>query len=60
VGYRGSMNLIFEISNLMIDQITHHHPGDWPLTPEALRAAAGPGAIPAATLTPSTLASASS
>ncbi len=39
VGYRGSMNLIFEIANLMIDQIAHHHAGDWPLTPEALRAA---------------------
>ena len=40
VGYRGSMNLIFEISNLMIGQIAHHHAGDWPLTPEARRAAA--------------------
>jgi nitrogenase molybdenum-iron protein NifN len=40
VGYRGSMNLIFEISNLMIGQIAHHHAGDWPLTPEARHAAA--------------------
>jgi nitrogenase molybdenum-iron protein NifN len=40
VGYRGTMNLIFEIANLMIEQIPHHHAGDWPLTPEALRAAA--------------------
>jgi nitrogenase molybdenum-iron protein NifN len=40
VGYRGSMNLIFEVANLMLDNITHHHPDDWPLTPEALRAAA--------------------
>lgn len=40
VGYRGSMNLIFEVSNLMIDQIPHHHETDWPLTPEASRAAA--------------------
>ncbi|WP_295381095.1 nitrogenase iron-molybdenum cofactor biosynthesis protein NifN [uncultured Pseudacidovorax sp.] len=39
VGYRGTMNLIFEIANLMIEQIPHHHEGDWPLTPEALRAA---------------------
>ncbi|HOE42485.1 MAG TPA: nitrogenase iron-molybdenum cofactor biosynthesis protein NifN [Rhodoferax sp.] len=39
VGYRGSMNLIFDIANLMIDQIEHHHASDWPLTPEALRAA---------------------
>jgi nitrogenase molybdenum-iron protein NifN len=39
VGYRGTMNLIFELANIMIDQIAHHHAGDWPLTPEALRAA---------------------
>jgi nitrogenase molybdenum-iron protein NifN len=52
VGYRGTMDLIFEISNLMIDRIAHHHPGDWPLTPEALRAAA------AITTTPTTLAAA--
>ncbi|PXW23983.1 nitrogenase iron-molybdenum cofactor biosynthesis protein NifN [Paraburkholderia caballeronis] len=31
VGYRGTMNLIFEIANLMIEQIPHRHPGDWPL-----------------------------
>jgi nitrogenase molybdenum-iron protein NifN len=35
VGYRGTMNLIFEIANLMIERIAHHHAGDWPLTPEA-------------------------
>ncbi|MDD5028463.1 MAG: nitrogenase iron-molybdenum cofactor biosynthesis protein NifN [Rhodoferax sp.] len=40
VGYRGTMELIFEVANLMLDQVEHHHPGDWPLTPEALRAAA--------------------
>ncbi len=39
VGYRGSMNLIFEIANLMMARIGHHHAGDWPLTPEARRAA---------------------
>jgi nitrogenase molybdenum-iron protein NifN len=39
VGYRGSMDLIFEIANLMLDHVAHHHPGDWPLTPEALHAA---------------------
>jgi nitrogenase molybdenum-iron protein NifN len=39
VGYRGTMNLIFEIANLMIGRIAHHHAGDWPLTPEARRAA---------------------
>ena len=40
VGYRGTMALIFEVANLMIDQIKHHHADDWPLSPEALRAAA--------------------
>jgi len=35
VGYRGTMNLIFEVANLMIERIAHHHAGDWPLTPEA-------------------------
>jgi len=24
------MALIFEIANLMIEQIPHHQPGDWP------------------------------
>jgi nitrogenase molybdenum-iron protein NifN len=40
VGYRGTMDLIFEMANMLIDQIAHHHPDDWPLTPEARRAAA--------------------
>ena len=45
VGYRGTMDFIFEFSNLMIQQIVHHHAGDWPLTPEAMAAAAvAPGA----------------
>ena len=45
VGYRGSMSLIFEIANLMIGRIAHHHAGDWPLTPEA-RGAAAAGKAP--------------
>ncbi|KVE77654.1 nitrogenase iron-molybdenum cofactor biosynthesis protein NifN [Burkholderia vietnamiensis] len=40
VGYRGTMNLIFEIANLMIEQIAHHGPGDWPLPPHAVDLAA--------------------
>ncbi len=40
VGYRGTMDLVFEVANTMIAQIPHHHDGDWPLTPEARRAAA--------------------
>jgi len=39
VGYRGTMDVVFEIANLMLDHIVHHHPDDWPLTPEAQRAA---------------------
>jgi len=61
VGYRGTMDFIFEIANLMMEQIVHHHPGDWPLTPEAAAAAAssaGAGCC-GAPLTPTTLAEAS-
>src|SRR5450830_1286909 len=43
VGYRGTMNLIFEIANLMIEHLPHHHAGDWPLSPEAQRAATSLG-----------------
>jgi nitrogenase molybdenum-iron protein NifN len=39
VGYRGTMALIFEIANTMMEQIGHHHATDWPLTPDAMRAA---------------------
>nr|WP_319565099.1 nitrogenase iron-molybdenum cofactor biosynthesis protein NifN [uncultured Rhodoferax sp.] len=40
VGYRGTMDLVFEVANLMLDHVEHHHAGDWPLSPEALQAAA--------------------
>jgi nitrogenase molybdenum-iron protein NifN len=39
VGYRGTMALVFEVANLMLANITHHHANDWPLTPEARHAA---------------------
>lgn len=39
VGYRGTMALVFEIANLMLENIPHHHADDWPLPPEARRAA---------------------
>jgi nitrogenase molybdenum-iron protein NifN len=39
VGYRGTMDFIFELANTMLANMEHHHAGDWPLTPEALRAA---------------------
>ena len=38
-GYRGTREYLYAVGNLLIDQIHHHGPGDWPL-PEASRAAA--------------------
>jgi nitrogenase molybdenum-iron protein NifN len=46
VGYRGSMDFIFEFSNTMLANMEHHHADDWPLTPEALRAATTHVVIP--------------
>jgi len=54
VGYRGTMALIFEIANLMIEQIGHHHATDWPLTPEALHAATTVTTTPSAEFSAST------
>lgn len=39
VGYRGTRNLIFEIGNVLIEQLPHHGPDAWPL-PAAAQAAA--------------------
>lgn len=41
VGYRGTRQLIFEIGNMLIDQIPHHGPDHWPLPEASLRAARG-------------------
>jgi nitrogenase molybdenum-iron protein NifN len=41
VGYRGTRNLVYEVGNVLIEQIPHHGPGDWPLTEKALSAARG-------------------
>ena len=41
VGYRGTRNLIFELGNLMIDQIAHHGPESWPLPQASIEAARG-------------------
>lgn len=49
VGYRGTMALVFEVANLMLANITHHHANDWPLTPEARRAASTVCANPTTT-----------
>jgi nitrogenase molybdenum-iron protein NifN len=39
VGYRGTRNLVYAVGNLMMEQIAHHGPDDWPL-PAASRLAA--------------------
>jgi len=41
VGYRGTRNLIFDLGNLMIDQIAHHGPESWPLPQASIEAARG-------------------
>ena len=45
VGYRGTMDFIFEFANTMLENMDHHHASDWPLTPEALRAASTHSAL---------------
>jgi nitrogenase molybdenum-iron protein NifN len=42
VGYRGTRNFVYEVGNLLLEQIPHHGPQDWPLSPQALAAARGP------------------
>jgi nitrogenase molybdenum-iron protein NifN len=41
VGYRGTRRFIYEVGNLLIEQIAHHGPDDWPLPVTSIRAAAG-------------------
>lgn len=41
VGYRGTRGLIYEVGNVLIDQIPHHGPDDWPLSEQAKAAARG-------------------
>ncbi|MEY2891987.1 MAG: hypothetical protein RJA98_1895 [Pseudomonadota bacterium] len=41
VGYRGTRNFIYEVGNVFMEQIAHHHPGDWPLPALSLAAAQG-------------------
>ena len=45
VGYRGTMDFIFEFANTMLENMDHHHASDWPQTPEALRAASTHSAL---------------
>lgn len=39
VGYRGTRNLVYAVGNLMMEQIAHHGPDDWPLPPASRLAA---------------------
>lgn len=39
VGYRGTRSFLYAVGNLLIDQIPHHGPDDWPLPPASLAAA---------------------
>jgi nitrogenase molybdenum-iron protein NifN len=47
VGYRGTMQLIFEVANLVLEHLPHHHPGDWPLPATAVEAAQAAEAVAA-------------
>lgn len=45
VGYRGTMNFIFEVANLLMAHIPHHGPDHWPLPPGAREAASARSAL---------------
>jgi nitrogenase molybdenum-iron protein NifN len=47
-GYRGTRNFIYEVGNLLMDQVPHPGPEDWPLPAASLAAASGiaPPALP--------------
>jgi nitrogenase molybdenum-iron protein NifN len=42
VGYRGTRNFVYEVGNVLMDQIPHHGPDHWPLPEASLAAARGP------------------
>ena len=44
VGYRGTRSFIYAVGNLLMDQIPHHGPNDWPLPAASLAAI---GQVPA-------------
>ncbi|MEY2690407.1 MAG: hypothetical protein RL375_4607, partial [Pseudomonadota bacterium] len=59
VGYRGTRNFVYQVGNLLMEQIHHHSADDWPLTPEAQAAAAGVplgSSLPAEVHLPATIA----
>jgi nitrogenase molybdenum-iron protein NifN len=45
VGYRGTREFLYAVGNLLMDQIAHHGPDDWPLPAASLAAAASPPAL---------------
>ena len=47
VGYRGTRNFVYAVGNLLMEQIAHHGPGDWPLPAASLAAVAQVGGLPA-------------
>jgi nitrogenase molybdenum-iron protein NifN len=47
VGYRGTRNFVYAVGNLLMDQIGHHGPQDWPLPAAALAAARAPATVDA-------------
>ncbi|MBL8306204.1 MAG: nitrogenase iron-molybdenum cofactor biosynthesis protein NifN [Rubrivivax sp.] len=42
VGYRGTRRFVCDVANLMIEQIPHHGPDDWPLPAASVAAATVP------------------
>jgi len=59
VGYRGTRNFVYEVGNLLMDQIGHHHPHDWPLPAASRLAALGVALEPQPTPPPDRFAAAS-
>lgn len=45
VGYRGTRNLVYAVGNLMMEQIHHHGPDDWPLPAASRLAAVAPDTV---------------
>ncbi|MFT3956377.1 MAG: nitrogenase iron-molybdenum cofactor biosynthesis protein NifN [Piscinibacter sp.] len=45
VGYRGTRNLVYAVGNLMMEQIAHHGPDDWPLPAASRLAAVAPATV---------------
>lgn len=47
VGYRGTRRFVFDVGNVLIEQIPHHGPDAWPLPERAVAAARGEMPAPA-------------